>query len=539
MLALVNELFANAPVLAWAMVSVFAVVLIVSIRKQVSWWWMNTWMGLPVIGKIARYSMDTSRARRYEGWLRSELILCMDYKRFMRDISEHDYNEKVEYLVLAGDNGRRPMPSWIWPVVTAMLLVQAIGFSDVLVGFSIPGIHEHFQPKQAYVIALLISGLLVFLAHSAGHELYRNSSINQARREWEESGRKYDLRSGAVALSKPQNIDADYPEYTRRINRIGSSNASYKVSISAVIVVAIVAIGSTYVHGQALQKVLTKQMSSQIQKTETPVAAIDDLGLSADVRQSVSKASDRPAHINTADDIASSNRHDGWGNFIVMAFIFAALQALCVYFGFRWGFAGQNSAQAFRVTGSGKFASYEALLNYNSNICEAAQIKLEALQQRLMEQLSKQGAANVSLSSNTFLGFIKEQHEVQSRERERQRARARARIEEEANAAKAALVSKSVPATVHAKDLDAETKTELAPPNEPEVTPEYKPIPEPLPKDTAPKMKQPPRVLEMALHQVNSLKSMENKMAFIKTLPAALQSEVLAALNLPNESQPQ
>ena len=538
MLALVNELFANAPVLAWAMVSVFAVVLIVSIRKQVSWWWMNTWMGLPVIGKIARYSRDTSRARRYEGWLRSELILCMDYKRFMRDISEHDYNEKVEYLVLAGDNGRRPMPSWMWPVVTAMLLAQAIGFSDVLVGFSIPGIHEHFQPKQAYVIALLVSGLLVFLAHSAGHELYRNSSINQARREWEESGRKYDLRSGTVALSKPQNIDAGYPEYTRRINRIGSSNASYKVSISAVIVVAIVAIGATYVHGQALQKVLTKQTTSQNQQTETPVAAIDDLGLSADVQQSVtSKASDRPAQINTDDAIASNSRHDGWGNFIVMAFIFAALQALFVYFGFRWGFAGQNSAQAFRVTGSGNFASYEALLNYNSNICDTAQIKLEALQQRLLEQLSKQGATNVSLSSNTFLGFIKEQRELQSREQERQRAHAR--IAEEANAAKADLVSNSAPATVHATDLDAETKTELAPPNEPAVTPEYEPIPEPLPKDTAPKMKQPPRVLEMALHQVNSLKSLENKMAFIKTLPAALQSEVLAALNLPNESQPQ
>ncbi len=537
MLALFNELFANAPLIAWAMVSVFAVVLVVSIWKQVNWWCMNVLMNLPVIGRIARYSRDTSRARRHEGWLRSELILCMDYKRFLRDISEHDYNEKVEYLALAGDNGRRPMPSWVWPVVTAMLLVQAIGFSNLLVGFSIPGIHEHFQPKQAYVIALLISGLLVFLAHSAGHELYRNGSINQARREWEESGRKYDLRSGTVALSKPQNIDADYPEYTRRINRIGASSASYKVSISVVIVVAIVAIGSTYVHGQALQKVLTKQTTSQIQQTETPAAAIDGLGLSADVRQSVSKASARPAHINTVDAIASNSRIDGWGNFIVMAFIFAALQALCVYFGFRWGFAGQNSAQAFRATGSGKFASYEALLNYNSYICEIAQIKLETLQQRLMEQLSKQGAANVSLSSNTFLGFIKEQHEVQSRERERQRARARARIEEEANAAKAALVSKPAPAATHAADLHDETNTELAQLTEPEVRPDSKPITEPLPKDTAPKMKQPPRVLEMALHQVNSLKSMENKMAFIKTLPAELQSEVLAALNLPNENQ--
>ncbi len=523
MLDSIKELFAVAPILAWSMAAVTAVVFIASVWNGVKWPWMNAWMNFPVIGKIARYSRDTYRARGYEGWLRSELFLCLDYKRFLRDISEQDYNEKVEYLALAGDSGRSQMPGWMWPLITLMVLVQAVGFSDLLTGLTIPVLNESLRQNNVYGIALLISGLLVFLVFSAGHELYRNGRINDARREWQRSGRKSELRSGSVPLSKPQNIDADYPEYTRRLNRIGSTAAGYKVSIGAIVFVAMVAIGAIYAHVQALQKIQVAA-ASQTQKIEKPVTASAGLDISAEMPLSASGVS---------NDVNS-----GWSAFIEIAFMFAGLQLLCVYFGCRWGFAGQQSAQAFRAIGAGKFASYEQLMNYNHDISETAEIKLEELQQRIMQRLAKNGDNKIRSGSHTFQDFIQEQRERQTRNRERQRAQTR--LEAIALADKAALdrESESIMQS-QLKEPNAVSKIEAAPQLASEVTDEAKPVAEPQANDTilAPRMKQPPRVLEMALHQVSSLKSMDNKMAFIKTLPEALQSEVLAALNIPQANQ--
>lgn len=538
MLDSIKELFATAPILAWSLVSVLvAVVLIASMWEGVKWWWMNTWMSFPVIGKIARYSKDTNHAKGYEGWLKSERALCMEYKKFVQVMSEHDYNEKVEYLVLAGDNGRSHMSGWLWPIIIGMVFVEAMGFSYVLAGFTIPGASENVQQYGAYGIAFLISALLIFLTHFAGHELYRNSKINEARSEWQQSGRKYDLRSGTVPLSKPQNIDADYPEYTRRINRIGSTIASYKVSIGTAIFVAIIAIGATYVRGQVLEKMLTEETASQTQKIETPAAAADGLDMSADVQlPAADQASDNAAQVKAVDDIASNDRHGGWGTFIILAFIFAGLQALGVYFGFKWGFAGQNSAQAFRAIGSGKFASYEAVLNYYNYVSDTAQSKLEELQQRIMERIANEGSSNIQTGSNTFRDFMKEQREVQSSDRDHQRGHARR--EAEARTVKAAPAGKPEPVVAaQTADLNPVTPMESEALDEAQATAESKPIDEPQANDAAPRMKQPPRVLEMALHQVNSLSSKENKMAFIKTLPVALQAEVVAALKAAKENE--
>ncbi len=522
MLDSIKELFAVAPILAWSMAAVTAVVFIASVWKCVKWSWMNAWMNFPVIGKIARYSRDTYRARGYEGWLRSELVICLDYKRFLREISEQDYNEKVEYLALAGDSGRSQMPSWMWPLITLMVFVQAVGFSDLLTGFTMPVLNESLRQNNVYGIALLISALLVFWTFSVGHEFYRNSRINGARREWQQAGRKSELRSGTVPLTKPQNIDVDYPEYTRRLNRIGSTAATYKVSIGAIVFVALLAIGAIYTHAQTLQKTHAAVVS-QTQNVEKPVMA-DGLDISAEMPLPASGVS---------NDVSS-----GWSAFIEMAFMFAGLQFLCVYFGFRWGFAGLQSAQAFRAIGAGKFASYEQLLNHNHYISEIAQLKLEELQQRIMQRLAKNGDHKISLGNHNFQDFILEQRERQTRNRERQRTQTR--LEAIALADKAALdrESESIMQS-QLKVPNAVSKMEAESQLAPEVMDAGKPVAEPQVVDVsaAPKMKQPPRVLEMALHQVSSLKSMDNKMAFIKTLPDALQSEVLAALNLPQLNQ--
>jgi len=404
----------------------------------------------------------------------------MEYKQFVPAMSVHEYNESVEYLVLAGDNGRRHMPGWLWPIIMLMVFVEAMGFSYVLAGFTIPGASENVQQYGAYGIAFLISGLLIFLTHFSGHELYRNSKINESRSEWQQAGRKRELKSETVPLSKPQNIDADYPEYTRRINRIGTSVASYKVSIGTAILVALIAIGATYVRGQVLEKMLTAEVVSQTTKIESQAAASSDgLDMSEVSLPAADQASDNNAQVKAIDDSTSNDRHGGWVTFIILAIIFSALQALGIYFGFHWGFAGQNSDMAFKAIGSGKFGSYHGVTNYYNYVADAAQAKMEELQQRMMEYISNSGTSSRQAGKHTFRDFMREEREI-----------------EEAADKPTVRTPVATPAAVDA-----------------------------------------PLDLVTALRQIESLGNKDDKKIFIGTLPESLQLEVKASLKAAKENE--
>ncbi len=505
MLDSIKELFATAPFLAWSVVGLLvAVVVIAAMWEKVRWWAMNTWMSFPVIGKIARLTKDTNRAAGYADWLKSERTLCMDYKQFVRLMSERDYNEKVEYLVLAGDNGRSHMPGWLWPIIMLMVFVEAMGFSYVLAGFTIPGASEHMQQMGAYGIAFLISGLLIFLTHFAGHELYRNSKINEARSEWQQAGRKFDLRSGTVPLSKPQDTDKEYPEYTRRINRIGSSTASYKMSIGTAIFVAVIAIGATYVRGQVLEKMLTEETAGQTKQLETKAASSDGLDMTDINLPAADSASDKAAQVKAINDGTGNERNGGWGTFIILAFIFAGLQALGVFFGFKWGFAGQNSTQAFRAIGSGKVGSYEEVLHYYDYVADVAQSKLEELQQRMMEYISREGTSNIQVGKHTFREFMQEEREAQARDRGHQLSQNRAENKSRNISTQPASAAQPAPVTAASVEAAAENT---------------------------------PLTLDSAMAHINSLASKDDKKSYISTLPASLQGEVMAALKAAKDEE--
>lgn len=486
MLDVIKSLFTTAPVLAWSLVSVLAAVAVIaSMWEKVRWWWMNTWMSFPVIGKIARYSKDTNRAHGHENWLKSERALCMEYKQFVRVISEHDFNEKVEYLVLAGDNGRGLMPGALWPLIMLMVFVEAMGFSYVLAGFTIPGASENVQQYGAYGIAFLISGLLIFLTHYAGQELYRNSKINEARSEWQQAGRQRELKSGTVPLSKPQDIDQAYPDYTRRINRIGSSIASYKMSVGTAIFVAVIAIGATYVRGQVLEKMVAEETIAQTSAIESNTSGFSDGLDMAEIKlPEADQASDNSAQIKAVNDNASNDIKGGWGTFIILAFIFAGLQALGVFFGFKWGFAGQNSEQAYRSIGSGKFGSYEEILHYYNRVADVAQSKLEALQQRVMEHIAREGTSNIQTGKHTFREFMQSEREAQAKDREHQLK------------PKAAPMQPATSAQIVTETIDEAAAL----------------------------------TLDAAMSQINSLASKEDKKSYISTLPDSLRVEVMHAL---------
>lgn len=493
MLDTIKELFALSPILAWSIVSVLlALVVVVALWDKVSWWWLNTWMSFPVIGRINGLSKDLNRDSANNAWFKAEKALCRDYKKFVRLQSQADFNEKVDYLTKAGDNGRAPTPTWIFVLTAILIFIEAMGFSYVLAGYTIPGASETTQQYGALGIAFLISVVLFVFTHFAGHELYVSNKIKHARREWAEDGRKQKFTTDTIALAgNKNNSDDTQPNYTQMVNRVGT-HENHMMTYVTVACVLIVAIGATYVRGQVLEKMLQQTVVSNQSQAEVGLSANSD-GLDMTVKGADSPAlpeadmaENQAAKDKAVQDEVSIDRHGGWGTFIILAFIFIFLQLLGVLFGYKWGFAGRDSNSAYKAIGNGRYTSYADVRERFSEVADAAQAKLENLQQKLMKRNADIGTEGMH-TKNTFWGFMEMSRLEESRDRSNQDAHINKQVEINRSPASQ---------TPMQENMDA------------------------------------PLTISQAMQQLNALQNKEDKRAYIKSLPASMQEEVKNALTL-------
>lgn len=425
MIETIKEVFSASPLLAWSIVSIMlSAVVMVGLWDKLKWWWLNTWVSFPLIGRIASLSKDLNRDTTDDAWFKAEKALCRDYKKFIRIQDEHDFNEKIEYLTKSGDNGRTPTPTWIWLLTVAMVFVEAMGFSYVLAGYTLPGASENLQQTGAYGIAFLISVILVALTHFAGQELHKSTQIKNARREWAEDGRKSKFTTGTLPLAKPQSTDDDQPPYTQLANRVGT-HESYKITGLTVVFVVIVAVFATYVRGQVLEKTLHEEVVGKSAQMNITITGDSD-GLNMTLKETgnpalpdADVAQNQAAKDKAILDETNIDRHGGWGTFIVLAFVFVFLQILGVIFGYRWGFAGQNSAAAYQAIGGGRYTTYTDVREHFKEIADTAQAKLENLQQKLMAHNIGRGTAGMH-TTKTFYDFMEVSRQEESRDRANQ-----------------------------------------------------------------------------------------------------------------------
>lgn len=504
----IKTFFAAAPFIAWSIVSVvLAMVVIAANWPKARWWWHNTWYSFPIIGKIAGLSKDPNKDSTDKNWFKAEKTLCRDYKQFIRIQDEHDFNEKIAYLTKAGDIGRENTPKLIWILTVALVFVEAIGFSYVLAGYTLPGASENLQQTGAYGIAFLLSVILVAFTHFSGHELYKSGKIRNARQEWVEGGRNGKTNTGTVALANSQAMDDEKPGYVQLMNRVGTK-PSYYATAGTVIFVLVVAVFATYVRGQVLEKQLQQQVTGQSSSASVSVTVgVGNDGLNMTAKQtgkglqlpSEDAAANRSAEQQAMADEVSIDRHGGWGTFIVLAFIFVFLQILGVFFGFRWGFAGYQSEAAFNAVGSGRYASYADVREHYKRIADTAQSKLEHLQQRIMARNGNSGNDGFHTTKN-FYDFMEAERSREALERQHERSRTAQRGRMESAAAAAATdIPPSAPMPVQPGTLiDIEPLI-------------------PAPKD-----------LMQALRDLGDDK--DAKKAFIQRLPATQQAEIMTAL---------
>jgi len=490
MIETIKEFFAASPILAWSVVSVlFAMVVAVTLWDQVKWWWLNSWMSFPLIGRISRLSKDFNMDSVDKTWFKAEKTLCRDYKKFIRVQDEHDFNEKIDYITKAGDNGRTPMPSWIWGLTVALVFAEAMGFSYVLAGWTIPGASETTQQYGALGIAFIISVILVAFTHWSGHELYVSTKVKHARREWAEDGRKHKFTTGVIPLARSQSIDNEQPGYTQLANRVGT-HESYKISIATVVIVLIVAAGATYVRGQVLEKALHQEVVGANNQAEQSLKLnVDGLDMSAtegdnQILPDADVAENKAVKDKEVMDEVSIDRHGGWGTFIILAFIFMFLQILGGLFGYKWGFAGQNSKAAFKAIGNGRYSSYSEVRDHYNEIVDTAQAKLEALQQKIEYNFAGVGTSSGKHTTNTFRQFMEMERQEKSQDRDKEDG--------------------------HTKKA-AERKVQ-------EV------IAKPL-------------TVDEAIQQLGEISDKDDKKSYIHSLPASLQAEVLVSIKAAKEAE--
>ncbi len=407
---IIKEFFPTSPYIAWSIVSVLAaMIVIVALWEKVSWWWFNTWMSFPLIGRIARLAKDFNMDSVDRSWFKAEKALCRDYKKFIRIQDEHDFNNNIDYLTKAGDNGRTSMPSWIWMLTVALVFAGFMGFSYVFSGFLTQGISETIQQYYAVGFTFIISVLLVVMTHFSGHELYVSNKIKHARREWTEDGRKHEFRTRAIPLDQQQSIDDDQPSYTQLANRVGT-HVSYTITIVTVAFVlsvtalAAVAPLTTSVRGQVSEKELHQGVVGASNKAELNVELSVDR-LDTTIKEGVNPVlpdADVTANQAIKDkavmDEVSINRHSGWGIFVVLAFFFM--------FSYKRGFAGRHSEAAFRAIGKGRYSSYSEMRDHYNEVVDIAQSKLEALQQKLEDNSAYQVTSSGKHTTNTFRQFM-------------------------------------------------------------------------------------------------------------------------------------
>lgn len=419
---MLSDLIHTYPVLLWTLVYTLIAALVISLLwDKLKWWWLNTWYVFPAFGKLNSLSKDLHQLQDGSGWFKSERTLCQDYKTFVQVQSENDFEQRMTYLHKAGDNGRSLTPLAIWVLVIGFVFIEAQGFSYVLAGYTVPGASETTQKYAAVGIAFIVSALCVLLTHFAGHELYVSMKIKRARKDWIEDGGKSKLRSRSMPLTAPQHLDDDQPEYTQVSNRVGT-DASFVVAWATLAFVLMIAIGATYVRVQSANKLMGDIVTTQKAELRERGSAAAGLDLA---KQNVIPEADgkqsQDADGKAVDEAAQYDLHGYWVTFFILAVLFVFLQALGVFFGYRWGFAGENSKAAFKALGKGRFLTYGDVRSASQQYIDKAQTQLENLHQRMIQRHAEQGNGVAIHPNKSFLEFldVTEQQDTAYRKKKR------------------------------------------------------------------------------------------------------------------------
>lgn len=336
-------------------------------------WIVDFWVTFPVIGSIARLSRDKTRGS--EGWLRAEEKLCAIYKPFVNLMTREMFDNRIEYMRKSADLGRTPTPFWVLALLVVLVTAEGLGFSYLLGSWMAREGSANTHTLLMFAIVLVICVVFVWITHSAGHQYYRTSLLRSCFARYKERGSQ-EYAVSTVSLNMKQSIDDGDPDFKQTLNRVGKHShdvGNYAWGIIAIIAIAFVAIGSTYLRIKNLEVSMTEQTSGQVVNLHNndPFSV-----LPSDVQNSQS-AADAKAY----SDARSALESEGMAAFAILGFIFVITQIVGMGAGYKYGYAGQESKKA--ASRLGGFVTYEDYLAYFRPLRDMVNGRLKDLQQRI------------------------------------------------------------------------------------------------------------------------------------------------------------
>ena len=363
-------------------------------QYQINFWWLNFMYSLPFVGKLARLSRDTTRSSS-PGWLRAEETLCGDYRKHIMTTSEQEFRKRLTYMSKAQDLGRSPLPGWMVAILAVLLVAEGLGFSYLLGTWMAREGSANVHTLLMLAIVFVICTIMLFLTHAAGHQLHRTGLIKRCDKEWRDGGQEAPFRTREVKLDDDQGLDEGSPGFTHTVNRVGTHGSYVMVAITAVAVISIASV-STWMRVNHLNQEMIERTTVQ------PGGAADGNPFSSGKAPAELAQPQQEADMKARVEALSNEKGEGLAAFIMLALIFIVTQIVGIYAGFKYGFAGKESAAAFR--GTRGFATYDDYMDRFEPMIQVGQAKLQTLQRNLAAM-----GGNLKLSLHkTFDDYISE-----------------------------------------------------------------------------------------------------------------------------------
>lgn len=348
----------------------------------------------PLVGRLSRFSKDYSETYQGNGWLNVEDTLCRDYARHCSALSPEQFDNHVQYLRKCYDHGRKPLPFWAIAILLVLISMEGLGFSYLLGSLINPEASEYIRNWLMFGIVAVLAAILVWVMHAAGHQLYRTNLLRSCFKEFQ-ANKDPSFTSHIVALGERQDVDDRWPDgsrgaeksaltpdHVRCANRVATKpgdRGSYAWIWLAALLMLAIAIGST---------VLRVEMMHAAEAAPS-FAGMFQVGAA-------------PTPAPTGDAAAAAREMAAMAGFTILAVIFVVTQLVGMSVGYRYGFAGKQSKEAYGATrGAPDYDTYWEPIQRRMNI---ANLRLHTLH-RMLEKHSPRPID----FKKTFINFIEEE----------------------------------------------------------------------------------------------------------------------------------
>lgn len=376
--------------------------------------WTDLKVRFPLIGVIARNAKNFENG--HPGWMAAEEAVCSVYKRFVSQLPEEKFMQRIEYMRLAGDLGRTPMSAGLSFFLFLLIAAEAMGFSYLLGTWIAFDASANTYEYLMYGIVFVLASVLATVTHKAGEQFYRTRLKRSCFKRYKESGDDTYHSTRKISLANDQFSDADEPENTRCMNRIidnahdvgsyGWCWVAFLFVMSIFIGAAVMRINHMEVELNRQSQAITEQSSGNpfAQSRNAPAELVEE-------QKSVDK--------KAKSEEISSTQTEGIAAILMLSLIFGVTQIVGFGAGYKHCFAGKETLKEasgknhtwFWSEKDGAFADTWGYSTYDA-YWDAMQPVKDIVNARLkkMQSLLKKNSIKNLMLTKTFDDYLDEQN---------------------------------------------------------------------------------------------------------------------------------